>query len=74
MSLSRGRCRLETLLRRKRWSQAELAVRTGYAPRMISHYVNDTRAMSVDVMKNIANALGCLMEDLYDWVEVDDTD
>lgn len=74
MRLSRGRCRLKTLLKEKGWTQAELARRTGYHPRMISHYINNEKPMSVDVMLNIAYALECHMENLYELVWVDDTE
>lgn len=71
MPLSRGSCRLRTLLKNKRLSQAELARRTGYHPRMISYYVNDVKHMSVEVMRNISLVLGCYMEELYEWDDAD---
>lgn len=67
MAFSRGRCRLKPLLQAKGWTQAELARRTGYHPRMISHYANDEKPMPADVMRTISFVLGCKMEDLYEW-------
>lgn len=74
MAYSRGRCLLKPLLKKKGWTQSELARRSGYHPRMISYYANNEKPMPAEVMKTISVLLDCNMEDLYEWVWVDNAD
>ncbi|RAP29086.1 hypothetical protein C2W64_04033 [Brevibacillus laterosporus] len=52
--------------------QAELARRTGYSARMISHYATNTKPMSPEAMYTITCIIQAYMpnfrmEDLYEW-------
>lgn len=67
----RGRCLLQDLLNRIDMTQADLARKTKIHPRMISHYASDTKRMHVDAMRAISKAIGCHMEDLYEWIDED---
>lgn len=71
-SIVRGRCLLQRYLGMTGLSQTELANRTGYSQRMISHFANDTRRMSIEAMYVITLELrryipSLRMEDLYEW-------
>ncbi|MCV9947767.1 MULTISPECIES: helix-turn-helix domain-containing protein [Paenibacillus] len=68
MKISRGRCRLKELLEERRIKQIDLARRTGYSRHLISNWANNQDKMSADVMINIAYALDCKMEDLYELI------
>lgn len=68
VKVSRGRCRLKILLKERRMRQVDLARVTGYSRHLISNWANNQDKMSADVMVNIAHALGCQMEDLYELV------
>jgi transcriptional regulator with XRE-family HTH domain len=68
-----GRCRIQELLDAKGMTQQELANKTG----MSKQYINDkTRnlkgkhGMLIDSAKTIASALNCSIEDLYEWIPV----
>ena len=65
MAFSRGECRLKALLAEIGMSQATLARKTGYTPRMISFFASGDRFMSVEAMWKISGVIGCRMEDLY---------
>lgn len=64
-----GRCLLKNHLRRKRMSQQELADRVGKTKQTISRYVKNQTVMSYETALNIAAALDCAMEDLYEKVK-----
>lgn len=68
MAYSRGRCLLKQRLAERGIKQADLARRTNIHPRLISHYVNDTKPMPPNHMYTIAKSIGVNMEDLYEWV------
>jgi transcriptional regulator with XRE-family HTH domain len=63
-----GRCLLLDLLHRKRMTQADLSFKTGIARSQINAYINNKQVMSASVMKTIASALNCRMEELYEWI------
>jgi transcriptional regulator with XRE-family HTH domain len=65
MAFSRGECQIKPLLVKIGMSQAELARKAGYSPRMISFFANDDKPMSVEAMWKVSNVIGCYMEDLY---------
>lgn len=60
---------MQSLLDQTGMSQSELARRTGISQRMISYYASNKKRMSVDALRAISVALGCRMEDLYEWTE-----
>ncbi|MEN1985862.1 helix-turn-helix domain-containing protein [Paenibacillus hubeiensis] len=66
MKVSRGRCRLKILLKERDMKQIDLARKTGFSRHLISNWANNHDKMSADVMINIAYALGCQMEELYE--------
>ncbi|WP_025686514.1 helix-turn-helix domain-containing protein [Paenibacillus maysiensis] len=68
MRVSRGRCRLKILLKERRMKQVDLAKRTGYSEQLISNWANNRDKMSADVMFNIAFALDCKVEELYELI------
>jgi transcriptional regulator with XRE-family HTH domain len=65
-----GRCRIQELLDARGWTQQELANKTG----MTKQYINDKikgrgkHGMWIDSAKIIATALGCSIDDLYEWL------
>lgn len=65
-----GKCLLHIHLRRKRWSQQDLADRVGKTKQTISRYINNQSIMSYETAVNIASALDCDMEDLYEIIKV----
>jgi transcriptional regulator with XRE-family HTH domain len=48
-------------------TQADFARKSGWSKRMISHYCNDDRLMSVEAMYTAAVILEIPMEQLYQW-------
>jgi putative transcriptional regulator len=48
--------------------QVDLAKRTGYSEQLISNWANNRDKMSADVMFNIAFALDCQVEELYELI------
>lgn len=62
-----GRCRLPELLAQRGLNQQELCFRTKIPAQQISDYANGRRVMSLKTAKTISGALGCRIEDLYEW-------
>jgi transcriptional regulator with XRE-family HTH domain len=65
-----GKCLLSYHLRRKKMSQQELANRVNKTKQTISRYVNNQIIMSYETAVNIAAALDCEMEELYEIIEI----
>lgn len=67
------RCLLKELLRKKDMSQTELAELLEITPQQIQHYTkkDNPRVMTLVVAKNISAILGCSIDDLYEWKEVE---
>lgn len=63
-----GRCLLKQLLRKIGKDQQWLSDVTGMSKSQISMYVNNHRIMTVATAKTIAVAIGCKIDDLYEWV------
>lgn len=72
MSFKRGRCLLKKRLKEIRRSQDWLADKMNRSKQQISDYANDRVAMSIETAKNASHAIGCHIDDLYDWFEVPD--
>ncbi|WP_083613595.1 helix-turn-helix transcriptional regulator [Paenibacillus sp. P46E] len=68
VKVSRGRCLLQYWIDLRGTSQAEVARRSGYSPRMVSFYCSGDKPMSVDAMYIISKILDIHMEELYEWV------
>ncbi|MDK8182145.1 helix-turn-helix transcriptional regulator [Paenibacillus sp. UMB4589-SE434] len=67
MAFTQGRCLLKQRLKEAKMKQVVLAQKTGYSAQTISNYANNRSKMSAEVMKTIAVAIDCSMEDLYEW-------
>jgi transcriptional regulator with XRE-family HTH domain len=65
-----GKCLLRYHLAKKRMSQVELAMLVNKTEQTISRYVNDQSIMSYETALNIAAALDCEMEELYEIIKV----
>lgn len=79
MAYSRGRCLLKPLLQQKSWTQTELARRSKFSPRMISHFcqydgMGNGKPMSPEAMYTISHLLEVPMEALYEWIEIGDAE
>lgn len=66
-----GKCRLNEILKKKKISQVDLALKLGMKKQQINAYANNDSTMTLKTAKNIANHLNVTIEDLYDfiWVE-----
>lgn len=67
MAYRAGRCLLRQRLNSIRKSQKWLAETTGFTESRISDYIRNERLMSLSAAKTIASAIGCSIDDLYDW-------
>ncbi|WP_188735672.1 helix-turn-helix domain-containing protein [Oceanobacillus neutriphilus] len=63
-----GRCLLGDYLGSRGWSQRYLARLSGVPTSTVSDYIRNDSLMSLNHAKNIANVLGCNIDDLYEWV------
>lgn len=70
MAYIHGRCLLKHRLAERNLKQADVVIRTGYSRSQISDYANNRVTMSIDALKTIASAVGCDMQELYEWVEL----
>jgi transcriptional regulator with XRE-family HTH domain len=48
-------------------TQIQLADKTGKSPQWVSDIVNDRHKLSLKNAKLIADAVGCHIDDLYEW-------
>lgn len=63
-----GKCRLKTLLRERNIQQKDFADKVNMSKQQINDYISGhTSTMSLKTAKNIASALGCHIEELYEW-------
>lgn len=65
-----GKCLLPRHLHKRKMSQQELADQVRKSKQTISRYVNNQSVMSYETALNIAKALDCDMEDLYENIKV----
>lgn len=63
--------RLKQILVEKQVLQQDLADKIGVAESSISRYINTNRKIDVEIAYNIAKALGVIIDDLYEWEEID---
>lgn len=65
-----GRCLLRYRLKEARMSQQELSEKIKMSKTQISDYIHNRRKMSLSTAKTIAEAVGCTIDDLYEWKKV----
>lgn len=65
------RSRLKQILVEKQVLQQDLADKVGVAESSISRYINTGRKIDVEIAYNIAKVLGVIIDDLYEWEEID---
>ncbi|WP_082423063.1 helix-turn-helix domain-containing protein [Paenibacillus dakarensis] len=63
-----GRCLLKQLLHKIGKDQQWLCDVTGISKSQISMYVNNRRIMTLPTAMTIAAAIGCTIDDLYEWI------
>lgn len=63
------RCRIKELLYKKRVSQQEFADSIGVSKTWLNDKANLRGTMTLNTAMSISKALGCSMEDLYEWEE-----
>ncbi|MFV4878902.1 helix-turn-helix transcriptional regulator [Bacillus velezensis] len=68
-----GKCRIPELRKKRGISSTQLAAMVGVSKTQMSDYVNLRNLPSIERAYNIAKMLGCAPEDLYDWIEVSDS-
>ncbi|WP_429352146.1 helix-turn-helix domain-containing protein [Paenibacillus sp. 4624] len=68
MKVSRGRCRIDILLKERGLKRRDLVNATGYSRHLISNWANNHDKMSADAMLTVAHAIGCQAEELYDLI------
>jgi plasmid maintenance system antidote protein VapI len=66
-----GKCLLRKALRRYGMRQQDLAERLNMSAAQISRYSNGKQGMTLDTAVSIARAIGCHVEDLYEWIPID---
>ncbi|MCY7794138.1 helix-turn-helix transcriptional regulator [Bacillus spizizenii] len=65
-----GKCRIPELCKEIGIEHAQLAAKVGLDKSRISDYASLRNIPNIELAYNIARALGCRLEDLYEWVEV----
>jgi transcriptional regulator with XRE-family HTH domain len=66
-----GRSLLRDRLRERRMTQSELARKLNREKSQISDIANRRSVVRLELAKELADTLGCSIEDLYEWLEVD---
>jgi DNA-binding XRE family transcriptional regulator len=61
------RCRIKEILKEKRMSQMELALKINFSKQQISDIANGRYVLSLNNAMTIAKALNVNIEDLYEW-------
>jgi DNA-binding XRE family transcriptional regulator len=67
-----GRCLLSLRLKEAGMDQTDLAYRLNVTKQQINKYATNRQRMSLETAKNISSILGCSMEDLYEWIWVEE--
>ncbi|MED4523591.1 helix-turn-helix transcriptional regulator [Bacillus velezensis] len=68
-----GKCRIPELCKKRGISLSQLAAMVGVSKTQMSDYVSLRNLPSIERTYNIAMMLGCAPEDLYNWIEVSDS-
>lgn len=66
-----GKCRLQEFLDASGMTQTDLAHKVNVSRQQVSRFANNRRIMSYEVAKNISSLLNCEMDELYEFLEVD---
>lgn len=66
-----GKCRLNEILKKRKLSQVELAYIVGMKKQQINAYANNDSTMTLKTAKNIAYHLNVQIDELYDFIWVD---
>ncbi|MFD1776703.1 helix-turn-helix domain-containing protein [Paenibacillus rhizophilus] len=69
MGYKPGRCLLKQRLREIKRNQQWLSEVTGISESAISDYANNRKVMMLATAATIAKAIGCYIDDLYDFVK-----
>ncbi|AHV96113.1 helix-turn-helix domain-containing protein [Paenibacillus sabinae] len=69
MGYKPGRCLLKQKLREIKRNQQWLSEATGISESAISDYANNRKVMMLATAATIAKAIGCYIDDLYDFVK-----
>lgn len=67
-----GRCRLRSILRARKLRQNRFAEMVGMSKQQVNDYVNNRVIMSIETARRFAKVLDCQIDDLYEWVDVDE--
>lgn len=69
-----GKCLLPDILLQSHLTQQDLADKLGVTRQQINTYTStvNRRVMTLSIAKNIAHVLNCSIDDLYEWVQVDE--
>lgn len=65
-----GKCLLQDRLKEARMSQQDLADKINMSKTQISDYIHNRRRMNLITAKNVSHAIGCAIDDLYEWIKV----
>lgn len=66
------RCRLKEIIHEKKKRQVDLVNDLGYSKTYINDKIRLRGTIRIDHAMTIAKYLGCSIEDLYEWEEVDE--
>ncbi|KAA0762969.1 helix-turn-helix transcriptional regulator [Bacillus sp. SH5-2] len=66
-----GKCRLNEILKARKMTQVDLALQLGMKKQQVHAYANNTSTMTLKTAKNIAHHLDVPVEELYDFIWVD---
>lgn len=72
MTVKVGRCLLTERLKEAKMTQAELARRIGKSKQRINDYAKNRVEIPLAVARQIAQILGCYIDDLYEWISSDE--
>lgn len=72
MRVTPGRCLLRQLLEDRKKSLSWLSAKTAISLSNLSDYASRRKIMGVVTLKTVAEALEVPMDDLYEWIVVDD--
>ncbi|KIL42047.1 hypothetical protein SD70_02350 [Gordoniibacillus kamchatkensis] len=71
MAYKVGRCLLQRRLQEAGMTQQDLANRINMSRQQVSDYATGVKnSMHLSTAKTIASAIGCSIDDLYEWIEI----